>query len=443
MSIKCILKFLRNKLFFIFVFMVLLSFILFVKSINIYVTLIIFGFAFYFLILSIIIVKKYADVSNARPFPKKVPTVAVVTIAYNNFQPIMDTIKNIKTLKYPIPFKIYVITDGTCKFLDKVSGVKQIILPKYFFEKSGTNQKSKVLNEGLKQIHEELVLQLDGDTVPSKDALMKLTGTIRDEVVMAIGSVGVTNSNNFLEKVQVLEYNFGFGFPRMVMTAMNSLDIGTGAFCLFKKAAFDEVGGYDVNNITEDKEITYKFIEHGYRTEFVIDAKSKTEVPSTWKKFFIQRIRWSRGGFDVTNKYIHFIFKKGLGYFSFFFVYTTLSLVIGMMFVSKTIYDVISNLVLNLYSAISNIWIYGLSLADLGNLHISLFSIFNSFLILVLISLAISIYFISISFDYNHFKMKNRYIIPLFYLIFVHGFILLFIAIISILYSLFGVKYRW
>jgi len=382
-------------------------------------------------------------VSDSKPFPKKVPTVAVVTMAYNNFQPIMNTINTIKTLKYPIPLKIYVITDGTCRFLDNIKDVNQIVLPKNFFIKSGVNQKSKLLNQGIKKIKEDLILQLDGDTVPNKDALMKLTGTIRDDVVMAIGSVGVTNKKNFIEKVQVLEYNFGFGFPRMVMTAMNSVDIGTGAFCLFKREAFIEVGGYDVNNITEDKEITYKFIEKGYRTEFVIDAKSKTEVPSTWKGFFIQRIRWFRGGFDVTNKYIHFIFKKGLGYFSFFFVYTTLSLIVGMMFVLKTIYDVLSNLLFNFYYSALNIWEYGFSFSDIWNIHFSFSPILNSFLILVLISLAISIYFISISFDYNHFKMKNKYIIPLFYLIFVHGFILLLISIISIIYSVFGVKYKW
>jgi len=443
MIAKKISDFLRRKLFFIFIFLILLSFTMFVKSMNIYVTLIIFGFAFYFLILSIIISKKYADVSNAKPFPKKVPTVAVVTMAYNNFQPIMETIKNIKKLKYPIPITIYVITDGTCTFLNNVTGVKQIILLKKFFAKSDVNQKSKVLNEGLKKIHEDHILQLDGDTVPNKDALMKLTGTIRDDVVMAIGSVGVTNSNTFIAKVQVLEYNFGFGFPRMVMTAMNSLDIGTGAFCLFKKKAFDEIGGYDINNITEDKEIAYKLMEHGYKVEFVIDAKSKTEVPSTWKNFLIQRVRWYRGGFDVTNKYIHFLFKKGLGYFTFFFVYTTLSLIVGMMFVLKMLFDIGSTIVLNIYYYLSTMWVYGLSFSDFGSIHLSFAPLMNSFLILVLISIAISIYFISISFDYNHFNMNKKYIIPLFYLIFVHGFILLLIAIISIIYNLFGVNYRW
>jgi len=395
------------------------------------------------LILSIIIAKKYPTTSNSLSFPKKVPTVAVVTYAYNNFQSILLTVERLKKLKYPIPFTVYVITDGTCKFLDNISGVKQIILPKKYFCKSDINLKSRVINKGLKHIKEENVFQVDGDTIPNKDVLMKLTGTLRENVVMAIGSIGVTNTNNFVEKIQVVEYNFGFGFPRMIMTAMNSLDIGTGALCLYKKKIFDQVGGYDVKNITEDKEIVYKLIDSGYRAEFVIDAKAKTVVPDTWKKFFIQRIRWFRGGYDVTSKYMHFLFKKNVGFFSFYFIYTNISLILGMLFVFKTIYDFISNLFLNIYYYLLNFIQYGFSFSDIFHLHISFAPLMNSFLLLMLVSITFALYFIIISFEYNDFKMKRKHIIPLIYMIFVHGFILLLISIISIVYGVFGVKYKW
>ncbi|MEI8364244.1 MAG: glycosyltransferase family 2 protein [archaeon] len=443
MCLKKISLFFKKRAFYLFVFILIILFILFVRSLNIYVLLIIFGFLFYFLILSIIIAKKYPTISNSKQFPKKAPKVAVVTYAFNNFQPILLTVERLKQLEYPIPFTVYVITDGTCKFLDKVPGVKQIILPKKYFLKSDINLKSRIINKGLKYIKEENVFQVDGDTIPNKDVLMKLTGTLRDNVVMAIGSVGVTNTNNFIEKVQVVEYNFGFGFPRMVMTAMNSLDIGTGALCLYKKKIFDEVGGYDVNNITEDKEIVYKFIEHGYRAEFVVDAKAKTIVPSTIKGFYIQRVRWFRGGYDVTNKYAHFLFKKNLGFFSFFFIYTTAAMILGMLFVSKTIYDFVSNFIINGYYYISNFINYGFSFTDLLNIKISFVPFMNSLLLLALISITVALYFIIISFKYNDFKLERKYIIPLFYMIFVHGFILLLISIISIIYGVFGVKYKW
>jgi len=435
---------LKIKIFYLIIFISIIIFTFFIKVIDWVIILVIFGFLFYFLILSLLISKKYPTISDSKPFPKKVPTVAVVTYAFNNFQPILDTINCLKKLKYPIPFYVYVITDGTCKFLNNVPGVKQIILPKSYFKKdSSINLKSRVINEGLKHIKEENIFQVDGDTIPEKDALLKLTGTLKDNVAMVIGSIGVKNDNTFLEKIQTVEYNFGFGYPRLVLTAIDSLDVATGAFCLYNKKKILSVGGYDIYNITEDKEIAYKLIEKGFSVEFVVDAKAKTVVPNTIKDFFIQRMRWYRGGYDVTAKYIHLFYKKNQGYFNFYLIYTTLALIIGMMFVAKTTYDIIGTIVANIYYYLSNLIAYGIDISAISLSHISFNPFFSSLLLLFIISAIFALYFMSISFSYNNFKIKKKYILPIIYLIFVHGFILLLISIISIIYGVFGVKYRW
>ncbi len=434
----------KKKIYYIIIFLFIVVFTFFFKTIKWEVILIIFGFSFYFLIVSLLIAKKYPSTSNSEPFPKKAPTVAIVTYAFNNFKPILKTISSLKKLKYPIPFYIYVITDGTCDFLNDVKGVKQIILPKNYFKNDHkANLKSKVINEGLKHITEKNIFQVDGDTIPNKDALLKMTGTLKGNVAMVIGSVGVTNDNKFLEKIQTVEYNFGFGFPRMVLTAIDSLDIATGAFCLYDRKKFLSVGGYDIYNITEDKEIAYKFIENKYTVKFVIDAKSKTEVPNTWKGFFTQRIRWYRGGHDVTAKYSHLLFTTKYGYFNFYLIYNTLALVIGMMFVAKALWDLISNFFINMYFSISNILVYGLEITFESLFDFSINPFINSLLILFIISISFGIYYIFITFKYNEFKIEKKHIFPLIYMITIHGFILLLISIISIIYGALGVKYKW
>ncbi len=436
--------FYRQKLFYLFIFLAIIIFTFFVKKLDWVITLIIFGFLFYFVILSLIIVKQNPRVSNAKPFPKKVPTVAIVTYAFNNFQPILKTINSLKKLKYPIPVYIYVITDGTCKFLDNISGVKQIVLPKrYFVKDPNINLKSKLINEGLKYIKEKHIFQVDGDTTPNPDALMKMTGSLKGNVAMVIGSIGVANDNTFLEKIQAVEYSFSFGYPRLVLNAINSLDIATGAFCLYDRKKLLSVGGYDIHNITEDKEIAYRFIEKGYTVEFVVDAKAKTVVPNTLKGCYTQRMRWFRGGYDVTAKYIHLFFKKELGFFNFYLIYTTTSLTVSMMLVAKATYDVVSNFIINVYYYINNLILYGIDLSFSSLKQISFNPFLNSLLILFVISALFALYYILVSFKYNNFKIKKKYIIPIIYLIFIHGFILLLISIISIVYGLLGVKYKW
>ena len=432
--------FLKKKLFYIFIVLAMVLFTIYVKSFNFYLQLILIFIFLYFVVLSILISKRYSEVSRSEPFPKTPPKVAVVTYAYNNWKPVKYTLEQLKKLEYPIPYNIYVITDGTCEFLKNDKSVTQIIIDKKYFSVNG-NRKSIIMNQGLKKIKEELIFGVDGDTIPEKDALLKMVPSLKDDVGMVVGVMGVTNKKKFIEKLQTIEYTFSFGLPRMVLTAMGSLDIGTGAMCLLNKKIFDSVGGYDEENITEDKEIAYKFIEKGYKIHFVVDAKAKTEVPSTWKSYFIQRLRWARGGFDTNNKYLNFLFNKHLGIFGFFLPYNLGVMILSMMLVFRTVYYLLYDFFITTYYNLSNIIIYGINLSDFS-FNFSFFNI-SSLIIILLVSLSISVYFMSLSFGYTDFKLDISYFLPMLFFLSVYGFIIIFMYIIGVVYELIGVKQKW
>lgn len=430
--------FFKKKLFYLIIISLMLFFTIFVKSFNFYLQLTVLFIFLYFVVLSILISKRYSEVSRSEEFPKNPPKVAVVTYAYNNWKPIKHTIDQLKKLEYPIPYTIYVITDGTCTFLENDKRIKPIILDKKYFI---DNRKAVIMNQGLKQIKEQLIFGVDGDTIPEKDALIKMIPSLKNDVGMVVGVMGVTNKKKFIEKLQTIEYNFSFGLPRMVLTAMGSLDIGTGAMCLLDKKIFDSVGGYDEENITEDKEIAYKFIKKGYKIHFVVDAKAKTEVPSTWKSYFIQRLRWARGGFDTNNKYLSFLFNRDLGVFGFYLPYSLGVMILSMMLVFRTLYHLISDLFFTIYYNLYNIILYGINLSDFS-FNFSSFNI-SSLIIILLVSLSLSIYFMSLSFGYTDFKLDISYFFPILFFLFVYGFIIIFMYIIGIAYELIGVKQRW
>lgn len=435
-------SFLKQKLFYILVVLIILSFTFFVKSMSIYLQMFILAVYFYFLILSILISKKYAEVSKAEPFPEKPPSVAVVTYAFNNWTPIKKTITQLKKLKYPIPFKIYVITDGTCTFLKGDKQVKPILIDKKYFIKGKKNLKSVIINQGLKQITEENIFEVDGDTIPERNALMNMTGSLKGDVGMVVGVIGVTNSNNFVEKVQTIEYNFSFGLPRMVLTAMGSLDIGTGAMCLFKRKDFLAVGGYNEHNITEDKDLAYKLIDRGKKIHFVVDAKAKTEVPNTWKKYYIQRIRWGRGGIDTTNRYLSFLFNKKLGIFGYYLPYSLFVLIMSMALIFRATYNIVANFIEYSYYHILNFIQYGVVWGDI-TINLSNLLNVNSIIIILFVSLLISIYFMGLSFKYTNHKLDSSYILPIIFLLLVYGFIIIMINIISVVQELFEVQSKW
>ncbi len=435
-------SFLKRKLFYILVILIILSFTIFVKAISVYLQLFILAVYFYFLILSILISKKYSEISKAEPFPENPPTVAVVTYAFGNWTPIKKTINQLKKLKYPIPFNIYVITDGTCTFLKGDKQVKPILIDKKYFIKSKKNLKSVIINQGLKHITEENIFEVDGDTLPERNALMNMTGSLKGNVGIVVGVIGVTNTKKFVEKIQTIEYNFSFGLPRMVLTSMGSLDIGTGALCLFKRKDFLTVGGYNEHNITEDKDLAYKLMDRGKTIHFVVDAKAKTEVPDTWKKYYIQRIRWARGGIDTTNRYLYFLFNKKLGIFGYYLPYSLFILIMSMALIFRSVYNIIVNFFEYSYYHLLNFIQYGIVWGDI-TINLSNILNVNSIIIILFVSLLVSIYFMGLSFKYTNHKLDSSYILPIIFLLLIYGFIIIMINIISIIQELFEVHSKW
>jgi len=173
----------------------------------------------------------------------------------------------------------------------------------------------------------------------------------------------------------------------------------------------------------------------------VVDAKAKTEVPSTWKSYFIQRLRWARGGFDTNNKYLNFLFNKNLGIFGFFLPYNLGVMILSMMLVFRTVYYLLYDFFITTYYNLSNIILYGVNLSDFS-FNFSFFNI-SSLIIILLVSLSISVYFMSLSFGYTDFKLDISYFLPMLFFLSVYGFIIIFMYIIGVVYELIGVKQKW
>jgi len=66
---------------------------------------------------------------------------------------------------------------------------------------------------------------------------------------------------------------------------------------------FDEIGGFDPNNILEDQEIAMRIQSYNYRIRSSLTASVYTEVPESFMGLLNQRTRWHRGGLHNAAKY--------------------------------------------------------------------------------------------------------------------------------------------
>ncbi|MBT5338156.1 hypothetical protein HOL46_02765, partial [Candidatus Falkowbacteria bacterium] len=77
-----------------------------------------------------------------------------------------------------------------------------------------------------------------------------------------------------------------------------------------RKKYFDEIGGFDESNLTEDIEITWNFLANNYLVKMCVPSKVYSIAPSKLGVWFKQRLRWNMGGIQTMFKYRKTFFRK-------------------------------------------------------------------------------------------------------------------------------------
>ncbi len=247
------------------------------------------------------------------------PKVSIIIPAYNNAQTIEKTINCVLKMDYPDK-EIIVVNDGstdnTLKICKKFEKQKKIKLISY----SKNKGKAHALNRGIKSAKGEIIVTVDADSYPKPDSLKKLVKYFSDPMVGAVaGTIKVHKKKNFLTLSQSLEY-IHQGFQRLCQSFINAVMVAPGPLTAYRKEALVKAGYFEDNTLVEDFDMTIKIHKVGYKVVSEKKAIAFTEVPITIKKWWRQRVRWSRGGVQIFKKHLD-IFKskniKPLAYFSF------------------------------------------------------------------------------------------------------------------------------
>jgi len=225
-------------------------------------------------------------------------TVSVLIPAYNEEVGIIKTIQSVLNSNYQ-KLEIIVINDGSTDSTDKL--VTEFLSTqnmndtqlRYLLLKNGG--KAKALNEGLKLATGEIVFTVDADCVIGESTVRNMVKRFTDKKVAAVaGNVIVGNRKKSVEVMQQLEYIYGFFFRR-ADSVFNSVYIIGGAAAAYRKDVLLEVGGFDVDIITEDIEMSIRILANGYKTRYAADAVVFTEGPSDISGLCNQRLRWKFG----------------------------------------------------------------------------------------------------------------------------------------------------
>jgi len=307
--------------------------------------------AFYFLFLFVLIYFQNKKEIFYCPVPNKNYSLSMIVPCYNEGETIEKTIKSILDAGYKGLKKVIVVDDcskdNSYEIIKKIAKKYPLVMAVQTPKNTGNAAGSK--NFGAKFAETELIGFSDGDSWIEKGSIDKMVGFFNDEKVGSVtSSVLVHNRGKFIEKLQSIEYKI-IKFSRKLLEFVDSIYVTPGPLGIFRKSAFDKVGGFDAKNLTEDIEITWHLQAEGYKIKMAVPARSYTIAPSKIKDWVNQRNRWNIGGLQTIGKYKKNWFNKGmLGNFILpFFVF---SWVIGLFGLFVLVYRFCRRMILNFLS---------------------------------------------------------------------------------------------
>ncbi|MEI7764756.1 MAG: glycosyltransferase family 2 protein, partial [Comamonadaceae bacterium] len=210
------------------------------------------------------------------------PMISLVVPAYNEGPVIQAAMRALLALDYP-NYEIIVVDDGsTDDTYEKAMGVasESVALEVRVVTKRNGG-KADALNTGMTLARGEFVLNMDGDTKLSPNALRACIRHFENPKVGAVaGNVKVINRENIWTRIQALEYVEGLAMARKAQSFGRVVNIIPGPLGMFRKSVLQQVGGYDRDTFAEDCDLTLKLLMRGWHIEYEPAAIAWVETPS-------------------------------------------------------------------------------------------------------------------------------------------------------------------
>jgi len=256
---------------------------------------------------------------HVSPNLKFTPSVSIVVPVYNeNWRTLKKVISSALKTRYPGKKEVIVVDDGSTngisEKLKKMKGIKSII-----FQKNRGNKFARA--EGIKNASGEIIVFIDSDTMLHRDSILHIVAPFKHKSVGAVsGHLRVKDPHRTLmTKLQDGWYYTNFRVFRGAEDRMRFVSCCPGAFSAYRKSVITPAvmkewlyGKFLGLEVTAgvDRALT-NLVLRTHDVVYQSSAIAYTVVPSNWKKFIKQQIRWTKSWIRETLYLSTFAFKKG------------------------------------------------------------------------------------------------------------------------------------
>jgi len=290
------------------------------------------------------------------------PSVSILAPAYNEGKTVVENVRSLLSIYYA-NMEVIIINDGSkddslarlinaydlekkdffvhqkipTKAIRGIYKSRNSIYNKLIVVDKENGGKADALNVGINVSSNNYLVCIDVDCILEQDALLKMVKPFLEQtdkrVIATGGVVRIANSciiedgrlikvklaEDYLPRIQILEYIRAFILGRMAWSRMNGLMLISGAFGAFDKEVAIKCGGYNHNTVGEDMELVVRMRRYmeerkeKYVVTYIPDPLCWTEAPASFKILGRQRNRWIRGTYETLMLHKRMFFNPSYG----------------------------------------------------------------------------------------------------------------------------------
>ena len=244
------------------------------------------------------------------PTDAPLPKVSIQIPAYReNPEMLIETLNSCAALDYPDFEVVVIINNTTDESLWRPVQAHCVKLgPRFKFLNFPKIDgfKAGALTAAMAHVAEdaEVLALIDADYVVDPNWLKDLVPAFADPKVAMVQAPQDhrDGERSILARCMNAEYT---GFFDIGMVQRNEADaiIAHGTMLLVRRAAFDAVGGWSPDTITEDTELGLRLFEAGYHAHYTRRRYGWGLLPDTYRAFKTQRHRWAYGAVQIFFKH--------------------------------------------------------------------------------------------------------------------------------------------
>ncbi|MEM7299939.1 MAG: glycosyltransferase family 2 protein [Pseudomonadota bacterium] len=238
--------------------------------------------------------------------PEVWPSVAIVVPVFCEGKDVLETANSFADLDYPrdkltVVFVDDCSTDDTMEYLEMAVGM----YPWMQLRQNPHNMGKRLgIKEAVLDLDTDLVMSVDSDVIVEPNVVTQLVRHMYTTGCDAVGGcVFVSNADqSWLTRMQAVKYWIGYHFLKNLENAFDHVMCLSGCLTLYKREALLAVDK-DVESRTflgdevkygEDRFLTRKIVERGYRTRLCFNARCYTKAPPNMAAYLNQQLRWRR-----------------------------------------------------------------------------------------------------------------------------------------------------